>query len=101
MSTPKQTAANRANSKKSTGPRSAQGKAASRSNSLKTGLYARSQIIAGEAPADLHALSDRYFLRWDPATPEESFLVSTLIDSDRLLPRHLPPHPQTRNYPPR
>jgi hypothetical protein len=43
MSTPKQIAANRLNAQKSAGPRSAQGKAASRVNSLKTGLYSRSQ----------------------------------------------------------
>ncbi len=88
MSTPKQTAANRRNAQCSTGPRSAAGKAASRANSLKTGLYARSQIISGEDPAELRALADRYFLRWEPATPEESFLVSTLIDSDWLLRRY-------------
>jgi hypothetical protein len=98
MSTPKQTAANRANSKKSTGPRSAQGKAASRANSFKTGLYARSQIISGEDPAELRALADRYFLRWDPATPEESFLVSTLIDSDWLLRRYSLADAQLWNY---
>ncbi|HEV3199128.1 MAG TPA: hypothetical protein VGZ73_14545, partial [Bryobacteraceae bacterium] len=88
MSTPKQTAANRQNSQKSTGPRSAQGKAASRANSLKTGLYARSQAIAGEDPAELRALSDQYFLSWEPATPAESFLVATLVDSDWLLRRY-------------
>src|SRR5450631_2450572 len=88
MSTPKQIAANRQNALKSAGPRSAQGKAASSANSLKTGLYARSQIIAGEDPAELRALADRYFLRWDPATPEEYFLVATLIDSDWLLRRY-------------
>jgi hypothetical protein len=88
MSTAKQTAANRLNAQKSTGPRSAQGKAASRANSLKTGLYARSQIIAGEDPAELRALADQYFLRWGPATPEESFLVATLVDSDWLLRRY-------------
>src|SRR5579863_1719777 len=88
MSTPKQIAANRKNSQKSTGPRSAQGKAASRANSLKTGLYARSQVIAGEDPAELRALADQYFLRWEPATPEESFLVATLVDSDWLLRRY-------------
>jgi hypothetical protein len=88
MSTANQIAANRLNSKKSTGPRNAQGKAASRSNSLKTGLYARSQVIASEDPAELRALADRYFLRWAPAAPEESFLVATLVDSDWLLRRY-------------
>ena len=88
MSTPKQIAANRRNAQKSTGPRSAEGKAASSSNPLKTGLYARSQVIAGEDPAELRALADQYFLRWQPATPEESFLVATLIDADWLLRRY-------------
>ena len=88
MSTSKQIAANRLNAQRSSGPRSPQGKAASRANSLKTGLYARSQIIAGEDPAELRALADQYFLSWEPATPEQSFLVATLIDSDWLLRRY-------------
>src|ERR1039457_6020111 len=88
MSTPTQIAANRLNSQKSSGPPSAQGKAASRANSLKTGLYARSQVIADEDPAELRALADRYFLRWDPTTPEESFLVPTRVVSDWLLRRY-------------
>ena len=78
----------RRNAQRSTGPRSAGGKAASRSNSLKTGLYARSQIISGEDPAELRALADSYFLRWEPTTPEESFLVATLVDSEWLLRRY-------------
>jgi hypothetical protein len=88
MSTPSQIAANRLNAQKSTGPRSAQGKAASQANSLKTGLYARSQIIDGEDPDELRTLADSYFLRWEPATPEESFLVATLIDAEWLLRRY-------------
>src|ERR1017187_7627878 len=88
MSTPSQIAANRLNAQHSTGPRSAQGKAASCANSLKTGLYARSQTIAGEDPVELRALADSYFLRWEPATPEESFLVATLVDSEWLLRRY-------------
>ncbi|HEV3197304.1 MAG TPA: hypothetical protein VGZ73_05340 [Bryobacteraceae bacterium] len=88
MSTARQIAANRLNSQKSSGPRSAQGKAASSANSLKTGLYARSQVIAGEDPAELRVLADQYFLRWEPATPEESFLVATLINADWLLRRY-------------
>ena len=57
MSTQKQIDANRRNAQKSTGPRSAAGKSASASNSLKTGLYSRSQVIVGEDPAKLQALS--------------------------------------------
>src|SRR5690242_9109115 len=88
MSTPKQIAANRLNARKSTGPRTLDGKAASAANSLKTGLYARSRIIAGEDSAELRALASQYFDRWQPATPEESFLVASLIDAEWLLRRY-------------
>ena len=74
VATTKQIEANRKNARKSTGPRTAVGKAASAANSLKAGLYARSQITAGEDPAALRALASQYFDRWQPATPEESFL---------------------------
>ena len=50
VATTKQIEANRKNARKSTGPRTAVGKAASAANSLKAGLYARSQITAGEDP---------------------------------------------------
>jgi hypothetical protein len=92
MSTTKQIDANRRNALNSGRPlgrpRSAEGKAASSANSLKTSLYARSQVIAGEDPAELRALAGQYFLRWQPATPEESFLVATLIDAEWLLRRY-------------
>src|SRR6266699_2627213 len=88
MSTLKQIAANRTNAAKSAGPRTAEGKATSSANSFKTGLYARSQIIVGEDPAELRTLSDQYFHHCQPATPQESFLVVTLIDSDWLLRRY-------------
>src|SRR5689334_1451530 len=88
MSTLKQIAANRANAAKSTGPRSLAGKTASRANSFKTGLYARSQIIEGEDPAELRALADSYYDQCRPATAQEAFLVNTMIDSDWLLRRY-------------
>jgi hypothetical protein len=43
MATPKQNQANRQNAQRSTGPRSAEGKAASRFNALKTGIDAKAQ----------------------------------------------------------
>ena len=49
-STPKQAAASRANSQKSTGPRITAGKAASRFNALKHGVYAVHQIMFDEPP---------------------------------------------------
>ena len=88
VATTKQIEANRKNARKSTGPRTAVGKAASAANSFKTGLYARSQITAGEDPAAPRALARQYFDRWQPATPEESFLVASLIDAEWLLRRY-------------
>ena len=56
MATPAQITANRANAQKSTGPRSAEGKSASRFNALKHGIDAASIVIPGEDPAEYEAL---------------------------------------------
>src|ERR1022692_2006881 len=55
MSTPKQIAANRLNAQGSVGPRSVEGKPASRANSLKTDPCARSLVIAFEPPPEAKA----------------------------------------------
>ena len=69
MPTDSQIQANRRNAKKSTGPRSAEGKAASSQNALKTGIDAKSPVIRGEDHATLEALATRYHERFQPATP--------------------------------
>src|SRR5262245_64783995 len=87
MSTRKQIDANRRNALKSTGPRTAEGKSASSMNALKTGIDARSQVIRGEDPDALRQLTDGYYDRYRPATPEQRALVDTLISSEWLLRR--------------
>jgi hypothetical protein len=87
MSTIKQIEANRLNAKKSTGPRSAEGKAASSMNALKSGIDAQSHIIRGEDQALLDALTTEYLERFRPAAPEERFYVATLIRDDWQLRR--------------
>jgi hypothetical protein len=87
MSTIKQIEANRLNAKKSTGPRSAEGKAASSMNALKSGIDAQSHIIRGEDQAQLEALTTEYLERFRPAAPEERFYVDTLIRDDWQLRR--------------
>ena len=57
MATQAQINANRANAQKSTGPRSVEGKSASRFNALKHGIDAASIVIPGEDPADYDALA--------------------------------------------
>jgi hypothetical protein len=78
MPSQKQLAANRLNSKKSTGPRSPEGKARASMNALKTGIDARSQTIPGEPISQLEALADEYHDRFHPTTPEQRMLVDTL-----------------------
>jgi hypothetical protein len=82
MATPAQITANRANAQKSTGPRTAEGKAASRFNALKHALDAESVIIPGEDPADYDALVHDYHAEFRPLTRSEAFHVDTMIRAD-------------------
>jgi hypothetical protein len=87
MSTVHQIEANRLNAQKSTGPRSAEGKAASSLNALKSGIETNVLIIPGECPSVLFALQKEYTERHQPATPEERVLVDTLIRAEWQLRR--------------
>ena len=82
MASPAQINANRANSQKSTGPRTDAGKSASRFNALQHGLDAESLIIPGEDPAAYDALAADYRDEFRPATPSETFHVDAMIRAD-------------------
>ena len=82
MATAAQIEANRLNSQKSTGPRSDEGKAASRFNALKHGIDAASAVIPGEDPAARQALARDYYEKFRPAGPHEIFLLDAAIDAD-------------------
>jgi hypothetical protein len=82
MATLAQITANRANAQKSTGPRSAEGKSASRFNSLKHGLDAASVIIPGEDPAVYDSLAAQYLIEFHPQSASESFHVDTMLRAD-------------------
>jgi len=88
MATPAQINANRANALKSTGPRSAEGKSASRFNALKHGIDAASVVIPGEDPADYDALAADYHRDFRPESPSETFYVDTMVFDPEML-RHL------------
>jgi hypothetical protein len=79
--------ANRRNSQKSTGPRTAAGKAVSSMNALKSGIDAKSQVIRGEDEKDLEALKANYYDSLQPTRPEEAALVDMVIAADWLLRR--------------
>jgi hypothetical protein len=87
MASQKQLLANRLNAQKSTGPRSVEGKARASMNALKTGIDARSQTIPGEPISQLEELTDEYYQRFCPTTPEQRMLVDTLVDCEWLLRR--------------
>src|SRR5216683_5026018 len=82
MPTEAQINTNRLNAQKSTGPTSAQGKAASSLNALKSGIDAWSNIIPGEDPAELEALTAAFMLHFHPSDPNQLSLVDTLISAE-------------------
>jgi hypothetical protein len=84
MSTPKQAAATRANSQKSTSP---QDPATSRFNALKHGIHAHYQIMFDETPEDLADLAAEYHEHHNPADPDQRMLVDTLIANEWRLRR--------------
>ena len=78
MSTESKTNANRDNSKKSSGPRTAEGKARSSRNSTVHGLTGKSPILPGEDPADLLDLAERYHADLKPDGAVEEDLVERM-----------------------
>ena len=87
MASPAQLSANRANAKLSTGPRSAEGKAASSRNAVKLGIYSECPIIKGEDPASLKQLTDAYYAHFEPVGPVEAMLVDTCIRTQWTMQR--------------
>jgi hypothetical protein len=71
----------------STGPRSAEGKARSSMNALKSGVYSKSLVIPGEDHAQLDALTAEYYQRFQPVFPEQRDQVDTLVRSTWTLRR--------------
>jgi len=69
------------------GPRTAEGKAKSAMNALKSGIYANSTIIPGEDPKQLEALKAEYYDRFAPPVPEERCLLDQIIHNEWLMRR--------------
>ncbi len=91
--TPRMLAANRANAQRSTGPRTAAGKAASRRNGLVHGLRATTLaaplLESDEDRAEYEALLAALRDEFRPATPLEELLVRNLVLSRFVLRRAL------------
>jgi hypothetical protein len=87
MSTLSQIEANRRNAQHSTGPRTAQGKAVSSRNALKSSIDTRFSIIPGEDSAALAALTHRIYHDCQPQNLLERMLVDNIIHDAWLLRR--------------
>ena len=80
MPTNAQIKANRKNAKKSTGPRTEEGKRSAK-NSLKHGLLARDTVMPGEDPADFDRQLSALEADIQPANSLEFELVRQIADA--------------------
>jgi hypothetical protein len=85
MATASQIAANRENSKKSSGPKTAEGKAKSCLNHLSHGFTSSTaRLIPGENEEELKALLADLMDEYQPATPTEQILVEKMCQNQWL-----------------
>lgn len=79
MATDAQINANKLNAQKSTGPKTAAGKAVSRRNAITHGLSAKAVILDGEDPKLFDSMREQILLEFGPRTVIEAELVEQLI----------------------
>ena len=79
MSTKAQTKANQKNAQKSTGPKTAEGKAVVSQNAIKHGLFAAEAVITGENPADYEAYHDQFLAELAPVGMVESMMAERIV----------------------
>src|SRR3982750_764502 len=80
-------AANRANARRSTGPRTAAGKAKSSLNAVKTGLTGCTVLLPSEDAALYRAHVERFHEELEPVGTLETHLVQSLADTQWRLDR--------------
>ncbi len=78
MASVRQIAANRRNAQKSTGPKTAAGKARAAKNRRSHGFYSADIVLPGENPEEFEALLAELEAEFQPATPTERHLVHTI-----------------------
>jgi hypothetical protein len=80
MASVAQTVANRSNAQKSTGPRTAQGKAVVAQNAVQHGLLAQRAVIKGEDPGEFALYRDRMLEDLDPRGSVEAVLAERAVN---------------------
>jgi len=83
----KQLAARRSNARKSTGPRTPEGKARSSQNARKHGFFTQTALLFYEAPEDFVALRDSYIDEYQPQSPTEMHCVMEMANAQFRLRR--------------
>ena len=87
MTTEKQAEANRRNASKSSGPKTDEGKAASRLNALRHGLRARTVVQPGDDQSEFDQLSADLQEACDPQNRPEELLVEKMVIAEWQLAR--------------
>ena len=87
MATTAQIFANQENSKRSTGPRTPEGKAASSHNATADGFFAADPVLPSEDRNHFNALLEGYNSDFAPTTAHEEFLVSQMAGARWKLDR--------------
>jgi hypothetical protein len=89
----KQIAANQANAQKSTGPKTPEGRAVSKMNALKHGIYSKEVLVRGlnlkENSREFDALYERFWQDLNPVGPVEEMLVGQIVTAHWRLRRTL------------
>jgi hypothetical protein len=81
MATEKQIAANRENSKKSSGPKTPEGKRRASLNALKLGSFAKSTLLPSEDKREFSAFARGVYADWEPVGTTERALVELIIST--------------------
>ncbi|MHC4426752.1 MAG: hypothetical protein ACYSYV_11750, partial [Planctomycetota bacterium] len=79
MSTEAQIKANQENAQKSTGPRTAEGKATVSQNAVKHGLFASEPVVLGEDQAEFKLHREQMLADWYPRGYMETVLAHRII----------------------
>jgi len=80
MTTERQKAANRANARRSTGPKTPKGKTAVRLNAIRHGLLARDAVLLGEDSDAFEELRNEVWAELSPVGPIEKLLVERVVN---------------------
>src|ERR1039457_6801574 len=85
MATKRQIAANRRNARKSSGPKTPQGKATASMNALRHGLHARKVVISGEEQDEFDQLHAGLQNQYQPQKAEQHLVDQAAIAQWKLV----------------